>query len=57
MRCKGCTTISYYLLSILGYTDALRGIIRLGLLSPDAHPALHDQVGEEQRMESKLSST
>ena len=29
---------------ILGYTDALRGLIRLGLLSPDQHPALHEQV-------------
>ena len=57
MRCNGCTTIFYYLLFILGYTDALRGIIRLGLLSPDAHPALHDQVGKEQMMELKLSNT
>ena len=54
MGCNGYTTIFYYLLFILGYTDALRGIIRLGLLSPDAHPALHDQVGEEKGMDSQL---
>ena len=27
-----------------GYTDALRGLVRLGLLSPDPHPALHEQA-------------
>jgi len=25
-----------------GYTDALRGLVRLGLLNPDQHPALHE---------------
>ena len=28
-----------------GYTDALRGLVRLGLLNPDQHPALHEHVG------------
>ena len=27
-----------------GYTDALRGLVRLGLLNPDPHPALHEHV-------------
>ena len=27
-----------------GYTDALRGLVRLGLLNPEPHPALHEQV-------------
>ena len=27
-----------------GYTDALRGLVRLGLLNPELHPALHEQV-------------
>ena len=28
----------------LGYTDVIKGLIRMGLLSPDQHPALHSQV-------------
>lgn len=27
-----------------GYTDAVKGLVRLGLLSPDPHPALHEHV-------------
>jgi hypothetical protein len=27
-----------------GYTDAVKGLIRLGLLSPDPHPFLHELV-------------
>ena len=27
-----------------GYTDAVKGLIRLGLLSPEPHPFLHEQV-------------
>ena len=30
-----------------GYTDALRGLVRLGLLNPEPHPALHEQVNED----------
>jgi hypothetical protein len=29
---------------ISGYTDVLKGFVRLGLLSPHQHPALHSQV-------------
>ncbi len=27
-----------------GYTDSVKGLVRLGLLSPDPHPYLHEQV-------------
>ncbi len=30
--------------NLAGYTDAVKGLIRLGLLSPDPHPFLHVQV-------------
>lgn len=29
---------------ILGYTDVVKGLVRMGLLSPNQHPALHAQV-------------
>ena len=29
---------------ILGYTDVVKGLVRMGLLSPNEHPALHAQV-------------
>ena len=28
----------------LGYTDVIKGLVRIGLLSPNQHPALHSQV-------------
>ena len=33
---------------ILGYTDVVKGLVRMGLLSPNEHPALHAQVTNSQ---------
>lgn len=37
-------TILHTAFNDLGYTDVIKGLIRMGLLSPDQHPALHSQV-------------
>eukprot|EP00095_Tigriopus_kingsejongensis_P002741 maker-scaffold138_size318692-snap-gene-0.8 protein:Tk02741 transcript:maker-scaffold138_size318692-snap-gene-0.8-mRNA-1 annotation:"hypothetical protein DAPPUDRAFT_334150" len=39
------TTIIRGTLRYKGYTDAIKGLVRLGLLSPDPHPGLHEQGG------------
>ena len=32
------------MLCFAGYTDVVKGLVRMGLLSPDQNPALHPQV-------------
>ena len=39
-----CCHLTEFFLFDLGYTDVIKGLVRIGLLSPNQHPALHSQV-------------
>ena len=43
-RLKISSTVHVWSSNNLGYTDVIKGMVRMGLLSPNQHPALHSQV-------------